>query len=65
MQRTANKILAILDDIRWTKHEVDYLAWNLVQNAPKPMLRRLDYLASAIVQYRYEIEEEHNDDTLF
>lgn len=66
MERIAKRILDMLDDVRLTKNDLDYLAWHLVYHAPKPMQRRLVILADAIIHHNYTITEENdNDDTLF
>lgn len=66
MERMAKRILDAIGDVRIGKHDLDYLAWYLVYNAPKPMQRRLIILADAIIQHHYTITEENDDDdTLF
>ena len=66
MERMAMKILDLLDDVRMTKPDLDYLAWHLVYQAPKPMQRRLVILADAILHHNYTITEDNDDQyTLF
>jgi hypothetical protein len=65
IERAADKILGMIDDVRWTKNEIDYLAWQLVQKSNKPMLRRLIQLSSSIIIYKEEMTRDENDDTLW
>lgn len=66
MERIAQKIIALIDDVRWSSHDIDYLAWQIVSLSPKPMLRRVVYLAEAIIFHNQQMQEEHNDQyTLF
>jgi hypothetical protein len=65
MERVATRILDALDDVRWTKHEMDYLAWVLVHRSPQPMRRRLMHLSDAMIRHNYEMTEDVDDDTLF
>lgn len=67
MEKLALKILGLLDDVRYTTRDLDYLAWQLVYQAPKPMQKRLVILADAILFHHNDIKEQANDDqyTLF
>jgi hypothetical protein len=66
MERLARKIIDMLDDVRMTKNDLDYLAWHLIWQAPKPMQKRMVFLADAIIRHNYEIEETNDDQyTLF
>ena len=67
MEKIALKILALLDDVRLTTRDLDYLAWQLVYQAPRPMQKRLIILADAILFHHNDIIKEQNDDqyTLF
>lgn len=61
MERLATKILGLLDDIRLTNHDIDYLAWQLIYQAPKPMQKRLVILADAILHHhsQKDYHDEH------
>lgn len=65
MEKIAMKILALLDDVRYTKQDVDYLAWQLIYQAPKPMQKRLVILADAILIHNHQMQEQDNDNYLF
>ena len=67
MEKLALKILDLLDDVRYTVRDLDYLAWQLVYQAPKPMQKRLVILADAIIHHHHEIQEQDDDNqyTLF
>jgi hypothetical protein len=60
MERLATKILGLLDDVRLTTHDIDYLAWQLIYQAPKPMQKRLVILADAILHHHHEQKEYHD-----
>jgi hypothetical protein len=67
IERVATKILAMIDDVRWSRHELDYLAWQIVTQSPRPMRRRIAILADAIT-FHINNDNEENDygaDTLF
>lgn len=61
MERLATKILGLLDDVRLTTHDIDYLAWQLIYQAPKPMQKRLVILADAILHHhsQKDYHDEH------
>lgn len=61
MEKIALKILALLDDVRLTAQDIDYLAWQLVYQAPRPMQKRLIILADAILHHHHTIKEQDND----
>ena len=68
MERIAQKILAMLDDIRWTNRDLDYLGWQLVYQSPRPMRKRILILAEAITfHHEQELAEagKYEQDTLF
>lgn len=66
MEKIALRILALLDDVRLTTKDIDYLAWQLVYQAPKPMQKRLIILADAILHHHHTIKEQDDDQyTLF
>lgn len=66
IERVATKILTMIDDVRWSRHELDYLAWQLVYQSPKPMRKRIAILADAITFHiNNDSEEINNDYTLF
>jgi len=60
MERLATKMLALLDDIRLTHQDIDYLAWQLIYQAPKPMQKRLLILADAIIHHHSQQKEYHD-----
>lgn len=60
MERLATRILGLLDDIRLTHQDIDYLAWQLIYQAPKPMQKRLIILADAIIFHHNEQKEHHD-----
>lgn len=62
MERLAAKILALIDDVRYTYRDMDYLAWQIVQQSPRPMIKRVRYLAQAIIMHLEEMDNE--DDTV-
>ena len=67
MERLAQKILTMLDDVRWTNRDIDYLGWQIVYQSPRPMRRRIAILADAIT-FHINNDNEDNDygaDTLF
>lgn len=66
IERVATKILTMIDDVRWSRHELDYLAWQIVSQSSKPMRRRIAILADAITYHiNNDDEETNNDYTLF
>ena len=68
MERIAQKILAMLDDVRWTNRDLDYLGWQLVYQSPRPMRKRILILAEAITfHHQQELSEVHGyeQDSLF
>lgn len=66
MERLATKILTLIDDVRMTTYDLDYLAWQLVYQSPKPMQKRLLILADAIIHHHHTIKEENDGQyTLF
>lgn len=68
MERIAQKILAMLDDIRWTNRDLDYLGWQLVYQSPRPMRKRILILAEAITfhhQQELEDDKHYEQHTLF
>jgi hypothetical protein len=60
MEKLATKILALLDDLRLTTQDIDYLAWQLIYQAPKPMQKRLVILADAILHHHSTQKEYHD-----
>lgn len=60
MEKLATKILALLDDLRLTTQDIDYLAWQLIYQAPKPMQKRLVILADAILHHHSQQKEYHD-----
>ena len=60
MERLALKILDLLDDVRLTTHDIDYLAWQLIYQAPKPMQKRLVILADAIL-FHHTHKDDHDN----
>ena len=69
MQRLAEKIITLIDDVRMTNHDLDALAWNLINLSPQPMQKRLAILAENITYYNARYQEKYNDnytqDSLF
>jgi hypothetical protein len=65
IERVADKILAMIDDVRWSHHDIDYLAWQLVQKSNRPMLRRLVDLSVAIIQHNDNMIKDEDDNTLW
>lgn len=68
MERIAQKILAMLDDVRWTNRDLDYLGWQLVYQSPRPMRKRILILAEAITfHHQQELAEVqgYEQDSLF
>jgi hypothetical protein len=68
MERIAQKILTMLDDVRWTHRDLDYLGWQLVHLSHKPMRKRLLIIAEAITfHHNEELREDahYEQDTLF
>lgn len=68
MERIAQKILAMLDDVRWTVRDLDYLGWQLVYQSPKPMRKRIVILAEAITfHHEQQLVEDgkYEQDALF
>lgn len=61
IERIATKILAMIDDVRMTTHDIDYLGWQIVYQSPKPMRKRIAILADAITHYLNTPEENDND----
>lgn len=51
MDKLATKILGLLADVRMTTQDIDYLAWQLIYQAPKPMQKRLVILADALLHH--------------
>lgn len=66
IERLATKILAMIDDVRMTRQDIDYLAWQLVYQSPRPMRKRILILAESIT-YHHEQEQAAADEpyTLF
>jgi hypothetical protein len=67
MERLATKILTLIDDIRWSRHDLDYLAWQIVYQSPRPIRKRVAILAEAIT-FHINNDKEDNDygaDTIF
>jgi len=60
MEKVASKILGILSDVRFTTQDLDYLAWQLVYQAPKPMQKRLLILADSIIHH-HSMQKETDD----
>ena len=58
MERVAAKILAAIDDVRWTIHDIEYLGWQLVYQSPKPMQKRLAVLADSIMTSQAKMDEQ-------
>lgn len=68
IERVASKILDMLDNVRWTTHDLDYLAWQLVYQSSRPMRKRIVILAEAITfHHQQELAEAqcYEQDTLF
>ena len=65
MEKIADKILDLIDDVRWTKHELDYLAWTLINQSPAPLRRRVQYLGERLIHHHNTTEEHHEQDRLF
>lgn len=68
MERIAQKILTMLDDVRWTVRDLDYLGWQLVYQSPKPMRKRIVILAEAITfHHQQQLAEDgkYEQDALF
>ncbi len=67
MERLATKILTIIDDVRWSRQDIDYLAWQIVYQSPRAIRKRIAILADAITFYINNDEEEASDgtDTIF
>lgn len=66
IERLATKILGLIDDVRMTRQDIDYLAWQIVYQSPKPMRKRVLILAESIT-YHHEQEQAAADEqyTLF
>lgn len=64
IEKVADKILDMLDNVRWTKHEIDYLAWSIVNKSSAPIMRRVVYLSNRIIHHHNTFQES-TDDTLF
>lgn len=67
MERLATKILALIDDVRWSRHDIDYLAWQIVYQSPRGIRKRVAILADAIT-FHVNNDKEDNDygaDTIF
>lgn len=60
MEKVALKILGILSDVRFTTQDLDYLAWQLVYQAPKPMQKRLLIIADGIIHHHSQQKEHHD-----
>jgi hypothetical protein len=58
MEKTALKIIALIDSIRHTDHDMEYLAWYMVYNSHRPMRERLVILAKAILKHDFDLKEE-------
>jgi hypothetical protein len=58
MERLATRILGMLDDVRWTVHDIEYLGWQLVYQSPKPMQKRLAILADSIMVNQEKMDRE-------
>lgn len=61
MEKVATKILGILADVRFTTQDLDYLAWQLVYQAPKPLQKRLLIIADGIIHHHSIQKENEND----
>jgi hypothetical protein len=61
MEKVATKILGILSDLRFTHQDIDYLAWQMIYQAPKPMQKRLLILADALIFHHAQQKENDND----
>jgi len=60
MEKLATKILGMIDDIRITHQDIDYLAWQMIYQAPKPMQKRLLILADALIFHHSQQKENEN-----
>jgi hypothetical protein len=65
MERVANKILSMLDDVRWSPHDIEYLAWQMVYQSPKSMQKRLAVLADGLMQSQAKMDEQEEQDGLW
>jgi len=61
MEKTALKILKLLDGLGWSDHDIDMLGWHLVNLSHKPMLRRLEILSDSIMHYAHDMKERNHD----
>jgi len=58
MDRVATKILALIDDVRLTVNDIEYLGWQLVYQSPKPMQKRLAVLADSMIHSQAKMDEQ-------
>jgi hypothetical protein len=65
MERVAAKILTMLDDVRWTVNDIEYLGWQMVYQSPKPMQKRLAVLADSMMTSQAKMDECEGQDGLW
>lgn len=60
MEKLATTILRLLDKMEYGNHDIDMLAWHLVNQSNRSMLKRLLILATSIMYHHDDFQENYN-----
>lgn len=62
MERLATRILGLISDVRFTQRDIEYLAWQMVSQSPRPMLARVKTFGEFLVFHANELETDNGND---